>query len=249
MRRISALCLILAILSCGTKIYAHPHIIVDYVLLLNLSKNGLEFLDIQWFFNEEYSRQLIDEFDQNRDGQFQIDEANLMYKNAFSNAAEVGFFLQCSIDDQLFSPTKTEGFLAEIDGNRVIFNFKIPCHISRAKDTRFIELVLLDENNFVSFDLWYFDDLTEGFLDYKIQFVMDSSHISHRSPLGIRRMMLEFPGCPQGNADVFFAKNDTVLKLVSGEPLRAKDSMENPLLDTEFKFERSTQLGNPFISH
>ncbi len=142
-----SICLILFSLSL-----AHPHIFIDNTVTFVFDKKGLAGIKVQWVFDEMYSSMMVQDFDQNRDTEFDSSEVETIKREAFSNLKEYNYFTYVTIDTEKFEVKYVKDFSASLNEDKVVFSFLIPCHVTAAPSYK--------EMNISIYDVTYYTDIS-----------------------------------------------------------------------------------------
>lgn len=112
----------------GAFLAAHPHVFVDSRVEAEVSGTRLEGFWVEWTFGRLYSAGIIQDFDRDRDGQFNQAEVRGVQKGAFSNLENYDYFMRLFLDgEELPAVTGVEEFDAAIlDGSRMRYRFFVP---------------------------------------------------------------------------------------------------------------------------
>ncbi len=107
---------------------AHPHVFVDSRVEAEVSGTRLEGFWVEWTFGRFYSAGIIQDFDLDRDGQFNPSEVRGVQQGAFSNLKNYDYFMRLYLDGrELPAVTGVEEFeAAVIDGPRMRYRFFVP---------------------------------------------------------------------------------------------------------------------------
>lgn len=102
MRRVRALpFLLLAVaggVGGGANADAHPHVFVDYAVLVRFGAAGAEGVEVTWTFDEFTSALLLRQFDRDRDGKLAPDEVRQIERGHFAEARESQYFLSLRLN-------------------------------------------------------------------------------------------------------------------------------------------------------
>ena len=156
--------------------FAHPHVFIDYSLYFIVEQEKIIGIRTEWYFDEIYSGNLIQNYDENNDGEFSDQEIKMMEKDAFSNLENYEYFTYISIDHERFKVKSVKDFSSAIQENRVVYTFFIPCQVAITSAFKEIVVCLYDETYYV--DLFPLEDNSvflsndEG-VDYEIKIFED----------------------------------------------------------------------------
>lgn len=130
-------------------LFAHPHVFIDNTLTIVFDQNGLKGIKAKWDFDEMYSSTLIQDFDMNKDCEFNNTEIEKIKQEAFSNLKNFNYFTCIVIDEKNFDVKDIKDFSAWVDSGRVIYNFLIPCRASVTSSYKEIKISTFDATYFV----------------------------------------------------------------------------------------------------
>lgn len=101
-------------------LYAHPHTFIDVYPNIKISKDGyIKKVNIKWVMDEMTSSMLIMEFDDNGDSKINKSENDYIKKNYFLSLKDYDFYMH------LKQKYKIKDFFAQIEDNKIIYNFSI----------------------------------------------------------------------------------------------------------------------------
>ncbi|MBN1308057.1 MAG: DUF1007 family protein [Chitinispirillaceae bacterium] len=134
---------------------AHPHLFIDVMAKFMLTDSTLSCFNVFWDMDEMYSASLIDEFDLNRNNQFEKEEYSKIEINAFSHAVRSGLFIVFTWENKLLQINRADHFVASIQpGGKVRYSFSIPCNLRLSELAgRKIVVFFNDPSMFIAFDL------------------------------------------------------------------------------------------------
>ena len=162
--RIFALIVVLS--SALARLYAHPHMWIDFRVHPIVTDNTVEFVRIEWFFDEFYSSSLILDMDTNKDRFFQREEVREIHDNAFDHLIESEYFAVIRIDGNEIRIQKAQDFNTRIEDGVVVYEFSLPLN------TR---MSIIDKINVTFFDAGYFisfqpssDQLASQYFDSRV---------------------------------------------------------------------------------
>ncbi|MGE4473208.1 MAG: DUF1007 family protein [Sulfuricurvum sp.] len=112
-------------LSWGCLACSYGDIKVLTHLYLNIDKNILSSLDVEWTLDPMFSQMVLGDFDLNRNGKFENSEKYEVYK-AIEQMNEVGFFIRPTINNRKIWLKELKGFSVRQEKGLVIYRFRIP---------------------------------------------------------------------------------------------------------------------------
>lgn len=112
-------------LSWGCLACSYGDIKVLTDVHLNISKNTLTSVDIEWTLDPMFSQMVLGDFDLNRNGQFETGEKYEVYKAIYA-MKEVGFFIRTQINNRDIWLKELKNFTVRQEKGLVIYQFTIP---------------------------------------------------------------------------------------------------------------------------
>jgi ABC-type uncharacterized transport system substrate-binding protein len=103
---------------------AHPHVFVDYRVMLLFESAGLTGVRFAWTFDEMVSSALHQRFDTNRDGRFSAAESQAI-EAQFRALRREGFYLAIRLDGRPVAVEDVSGFEAYSVDGRVTYMFTV----------------------------------------------------------------------------------------------------------------------------
>jgi nickel/cobalt transporter (NicO) family protein len=94
-------------------------------LYLNVEKNTLQSLDVEWTLDPMFSQLIIGDFDLNRNGKFENGERDEVYK-AIEQMKEMGFFIRPTLNNRKIRLKELKNFTVRQEKGLVIYRFTIP---------------------------------------------------------------------------------------------------------------------------
>jgi ABC-type uncharacterized transport system substrate-binding protein len=113
----------LAVLA-SAPVQAHPHVFVDYRVMLLFEATGLTGLRLVWTFDEMVSSALHQRFDTNRDGRFSAAESQGI-EAQFRALRREGFYLAIRLDGKTVAVEDVSAFEAYSVDGRVTYAFTV----------------------------------------------------------------------------------------------------------------------------
>ncbi|MCK4979949.1 MAG: DUF1007 family protein [Candidatus Delongbacteria bacterium] len=146
--------IIFLVLLVFTKIsYSHPHEFANVGIKLNIQKDNTIFIQISWEFDEMSSLMLIEEFDKNRDGEFDVSENLKVEKDAFEVLKEIDFYTYLKINKTKYPIKSYSNFNVSIKNYKVIYKFTILEKKITEEKIKDFTLFFADSDNYTAFFL------------------------------------------------------------------------------------------------
>ncbi len=131
--------------------YSHPHVFIDNSVIFIFGENGLKSIQLTWVFNEMFSSMVIEDYDKNKDGEFDQDELEILQIDMFSNVKDYCYFCHMTIDGKEFKVNEVVDFFAYIrDGAMVVYTFIVPCEVIAEAKYKTIVLSVYDDTYYIA---------------------------------------------------------------------------------------------------
>ncbi len=134
----------------SSNLFAHPHIFISQQIAAQSDKKGLSALNVIWTFDRYFSQQVVMDFDANHNNKFDTREIADVKRNIFDNLKQYRYFATIKIDNRPFEVKFVKNFTCSIKGDRVIYKFTIPCHVSAAPHSKHIKIFFMDPTYYTS---------------------------------------------------------------------------------------------------
>ena len=105
---------------------AHPHVFVDYAVLVRFGAGGVESVEVTWTFDEFTSALLLRQFDKDRDGKLSPDEVRQIERGHFKETQESQYFLSVRLNGAALPIASARDFSARVANGRVSYVFTVP---------------------------------------------------------------------------------------------------------------------------
>lgn len=128
---------------------AHPHVFIDNDVTIVFNQEGLTGIKIKWIFDEMFSSMITHDYDQNKDGIFDLTEIETIKNEAFSNLRKFNYFTRIKIDEKDFIIETAENFSVCLENNCVIYDFFIPCKVPVEIFCKEIRIAIYDDSYYV----------------------------------------------------------------------------------------------------
>jgi ABC-type uncharacterized transport system substrate-binding protein len=145
MLRILRCLLFLFFLGFSSLLYAHPHVFIDTMITVRFDESGIVGFQVSWIFDEMFSSMIIGDFDEDWDGSFSKKEIENILEGAFSNLQNFHYFTYISVNGKECSFSSVTEFTAAIQGEKIIYQFFIPCRIFLEGGEKTVKLAAYDE--------------------------------------------------------------------------------------------------------
>ena len=113
----------LAALSFTGAAEAHPDITMECHLLFHVEDGKVAGIGESWTFDETFSAQLLEDYDEDRDGTFSETETAAIRDETFANLLPAHYFTYLTVDGHEIASPEPFGFRAMAEGGVVTFSF------------------------------------------------------------------------------------------------------------------------------
>ncbi len=152
---------------------SHPHLFIDYSAHFVFDDAGLTGIKVKWVFDEFFSITVRNDFDTNKNSQFEKKEISEIKSSIFKNIQQYDCYTYIYIDGEFFKFKKAKNFTAYYQGDKVVFEFLIPCEINALGKEVEIRFLMYDETIFVAFTLSSVDTVSfEGGQNIKREYTI-----------------------------------------------------------------------------
>lgn len=124
---------------------AHPHIWIDAAANLVLEHGALVGVRAQWKLDPFVSALLVEDFDADKDGVFDAEEATALEQATFVGLSEFGFYTHLRIDGVAYSPETVQEFQPTIRDDIVIYSFFVPLPDPADPSRQTVDVAFYDE--------------------------------------------------------------------------------------------------------
>ncbi|NOR45550.1 MAG: DUF1007 family protein [Candidatus Delongbacteria bacterium] len=133
--------------------YSHPHEFANVELKLNIKQDNTIYIQISWEFDEMSSLMLIEDFDKNRDGKFDINEVIKVEQDAFEVLKEIDFYAYMAINNTKYPIKSYKNFNVSIKNYKVIYQFTILEKKVTEEKINDFTIYFADSDNYTAFFL------------------------------------------------------------------------------------------------
>jgi ABC-type uncharacterized transport system substrate-binding protein len=111
---------------------SHPHVFIENSITMVFDQEGLSGLQVKWVFDEFFTSMIVGDFDRNQNKKIEKPEIAHIKKDAFSNLINFEYFTFIKIERKPFKVKYIRNFSAALDGEKLVYEFLIPCHVKTA---------------------------------------------------------------------------------------------------------------------
>ena len=134
------------------KVHSHPHLFLECTIILECENDTIRGFWLDWSFDKMFSAMILQDYDENGDGEFSTREIRTVYENAFINLEQHHFFTYVTKNGKRWSPETVENFTCFIRDEALVYRFFIPCSVKPGKDSSTFKITIFDETNFTSIE-------------------------------------------------------------------------------------------------
>lgn len=120
----------IVIMVLASVVLAHPHTFITTRLGVEFEQENIKGVWINWEFDEMFSTTVLEDVDLNRNNKIDKNEVDLVYKDAFSNLENYGYFFYIRKGKNRTTAKKVEQFSAWNNNGKLIYKFFIPINNS-----------------------------------------------------------------------------------------------------------------------
>lgn len=141
---------VLAATGPGTT---HPHIWIDASATLVFEHGALVGVETRWDLDPFVSALLMEDFDADKNGIFEPEEAMALEQATFVGLSEFGFYTHMRVDGVASSPETVLDFRPSIRDDIVVYDFFVPLPEPVDPSRQRVDIAFYDETYFT--DLYY----------------------------------------------------------------------------------------------
>lgn len=104
---------------------AHPHVFIDWRALPQVEQGAIVAVKLYWQFDDLYSDLVLESVDRDKNRKLSPSEIEAIAKRTLANLEKGKFYSHFMLDGKTWQPDKAAEFSAEVDGDRIVYIFKI----------------------------------------------------------------------------------------------------------------------------
>ncbi len=112
-----------ALFLAPTGLFAHPHMFIDCTADFVWDKAQLSGCYLEWTLDQFFSADIIQAYDENRDGKFNAAETKLVHDNAFINLKNYYYFTFIRQGSKRTNPPEVSKFSVRQKDGKLIYRF------------------------------------------------------------------------------------------------------------------------------
>jgi ABC-type uncharacterized transport system substrate-binding protein len=123
------ICFVFLVVFSNTS-FSHPHVFMNQQITSVFDDRGVAGFKIRWAFGDMFSSMITDDYDKNKNGFLEKEEAAVVKEEAFSYISEYDYFIFIKIDGKPFEVKFIKDFSAVLNNGKLIYTFFVPCHVT-----------------------------------------------------------------------------------------------------------------------
>ncbi len=177
--RITFFCILFLLINRG-NLHGHAHVWIYSAVVAHFDEEGLAGFKLEWVFDEMFSHMIIHDYDKNKNGVFDPSEVEEVYKGAFSNLENFGYFTNVKVNGRPFHVKTVNDFNAKIIRDRVVYHFFVPCRVNAGPSYKEVRIGIYDESFYTSItvleDQIFFENASQYDYYYTIEINKDEPY-------------------------------------------------------------------------
>jgi ABC-type uncharacterized transport system substrate-binding protein len=106
--------------------HAHPHVWIDYSVVVRFGADGPEGVRVDWAFDEMISSLVIQKYDTNKDGAFSAAETKAVEKEHFVVLKDFNWFVEVRVDGTTLAIAEVKDFEVRTVKGQLHYLFTVP---------------------------------------------------------------------------------------------------------------------------
>ena len=132
---------------------AHPHVFIDYAMVLQFEGGALKSVRMTWTFDEMYSSMLFQDYTSHPRGPLSTADTNRLRKGAFEDTADYHYFVDVMLNGKPVEVKTVADFAATFERHRMTYSFTVPIPDSAAAGKNALEIAAFDNEFYIDFEL------------------------------------------------------------------------------------------------
>ena len=146
---------------------AHPHVWIDYEVVVRFGPEGPEGVRVDWAFDEMLSSLIIQKYDADRDGKFSPAESRALEKEHLAALKDFNYFVELRIDGKPLPVTAVKDFEARNVRGQLHYLFTVPVRAARQEGV--VDINVTDPTYYSAFSMAAKPISFEGGPNYRIE--------------------------------------------------------------------------------
>ncbi|HVM81497.1 MAG TPA: DUF1007 family protein [Stellaceae bacterium] len=132
---------------------AHPHVFIDYAVVLQFDGGALKSVRMTWTFDEMYSSMLSQDYTSHPRGPLGAADVTRLQKGAFEDTADYHYFVDVTLNGKPIEVKKVTDFAAKFEHHRMTYSFTVPIGEAPASGKHALEIAAFDNEFYIDFEL------------------------------------------------------------------------------------------------
>ena len=132
---------------------AHPHVFIDYAVVLRFDQGALKSVRMTWTFDEMYSSMLFQDYTSHPRGPLSAADMSRLQKGAFEDTADYHYFVDVTLNGKPVEVKKVTDFAAKFEHHRMIYSFTVSVPDAPASGKSALEIAAFDNEFYIDFEL------------------------------------------------------------------------------------------------
>jgi len=141
---INSLICFLLVTGLPNTSFSHPHVFMTQQITSVFDDKGLAGFKIRWEFGDMFSSMITDDYDKNKNGFLEKEEAAVVKEETFSYISEYNYFIFIKIDGKPFEVKFIKNFSAVLNNGELVYTFFVPCHVTAISNFKQIIVATYD---------------------------------------------------------------------------------------------------------
>ena len=150
---IRALLLVIAALLGARTASAHPHVLIDSHLVFLFEAGRIKAVQMGWKFDPVYSQTLVQDFDDNKDGQISPSEMAAIEAEAFSDTRPLHYLTQAKVDGMVVDWPKAADFKMFAHEGSVVYAFRLDFPAPPDPRIQKVAVAVFEESFYIDIDI------------------------------------------------------------------------------------------------
>jgi zinc transport system permease protein len=131
---------------------AHPHVWVDYEVVIRFGPDGPDAMRFDWAFDEMISALIIQKYDTNKDGKFSPEETRVIEKEHFSFLKDYNFFVEMRVNGAPVQVKAVKDFEVRNNKGQLHYLFTVPINNAPRADGT-LDVLVTDPTFYSAFSI------------------------------------------------------------------------------------------------
>ncbi len=128
---------------------AHPHVFVETELTFVFDQSGVQKLKVVYHYNKMFTEELLDNFDENGNNQFEKEEIEEIRQKAFSNLVNFSYFIHITHGKTKIKHGEVSDFDVVLTDEGLYYSFTLNTAIPILKSPEKLKVALYEESYYI----------------------------------------------------------------------------------------------------